>query len=143
MELLTPWLQVETWYRSHPLDVKRYHTTLEKVFATLDTQLDSEQFSKATNAVLDNLGVSLEFKQHQVNKHLNTVEKRCNIIYCATRTKGATCQHVIERFGDKLTRVQNTGIYNQKKNSFNNNALLDTRNSLVAQMLAKFEVKGM
>ncbi|WP_421853380.1 hypothetical protein [Marinomonas sp.] len=72
----------------------------------------------------------------QVQEHLDVIEKHCNIIFCATRTRGITCAHVVERFGDKLTWIQNLTMYNHKKDAFSNKDFVDARYSQIAKMLS-------
>ncbi|RWX43488.1 hypothetical protein H206_01617 [Candidatus Electrothrix aarhusensis] len=70
IELLKPWLQVETWHTSHPGDYKRYHTALKNVFSTLGTQLNAEQFSEAITVVVDDL-----YPKYEENYKENLIEK--------------------------------------------------------------------
>ncbi len=70
----------------------------------------------------------------QVESNLNKLEGHCDIIFCATRTKGETCEHVITRFSDKLTWIQNAGIFDQKV-AHDNRQFLMHRNSSMAELL--------
>jgi ABC-type multidrug transport system ATPase subunit len=71
----------------------------------------------------------------QVKKHLDAIESKCDIIFCATRTKGATCNHVIERYQDKLIWIQNMVIFNNKKYAHDNKSFIESRNTGIAKML--------
>ncbi|EKL5296972.1 ATP-binding protein [Vibrio parahaemolyticus] len=73
--------------------------------------------------------------ESQVRKHLDVIEPLSNIIFCATRTRGGTCHHVAERFGNKLTWIQNFGIYNKKKYAFDNSAFIEASYSSIGKML--------
>ncbi len=71
----------------------------------------------------------------QVKKHLDAIESKCDIIFCAARTKGATCSHVTERYQDKLTWIQNIGIFNNQKYAHDNKSFIENRNMVIAKML--------
>lgn len=71
----------------------------------------------------------------QIKTHLDEIECQCNIIFCATRTRGSTCVHVIERFGEKLTWIENMGIYNHKAHAFDNSAFISAKNVSLADLM--------
>lgn len=71
----------------------------------------------------------------QVERNLDLIEPKCNIIFCATRTRGGTCHHVIERFGQKLTWLQQMTIFNQSKGAFDNETFVRSRDASLGQLL--------
>ena len=83
-----------------------------------------------------NVGVSTQGDcESQVKEHLDVIEPLSNIIFCATRTRGATCHHVVERFGDKLTWIQNFGIYNNKAYAFDNSDFIESSYKSIGKVL--------
>lgn len=55
IDLLMPWLRVDTWHTLHPCDEERYHLALKRVFSIIGTQLDGEHFSEAITVVVEDL----------------------------------------------------------------------------------------
>ena len=44
---LAPWLRVDTWHTSHPLDEERFHHALKSAFDLLGTSISFDNFSEA------------------------------------------------------------------------------------------------
>lgn len=75
-------------------------------------------------------------KISQLKKWLDKLENHnCDIIFCATRSKGGTRNLVKERYGDKLVWINQAGIYNNKVKAFDNNPFIEARNLKMAELL--------
>jgi hypothetical protein len=83
IELLMPWLQVDTWHTYHPCDDERYHSALKNVFSTLGTQLDGEHFSEAITVVVDDLYPNYEvsYKEDFIEKFAIRSEHIANYLH--------------------------------------------------------------
>jgi hypothetical protein len=44
---LDPWLRVDTWHTSHPLDEKRFHRALKSAYDSLGTSIAFDDFKEA------------------------------------------------------------------------------------------------
>ena len=44
---LAPWLRVDTWITSHPLDKQRFHHALKSAFDSLGTSIAFDDFKEA------------------------------------------------------------------------------------------------
>ena len=44
---LAPWLKVDTWHTSHPLDDQRFHRALKSAFDMLGTSIAFDDFKEA------------------------------------------------------------------------------------------------
>jgi len=44
---LSPWLEVDTWHTSHPLDEQRFHQALKSTFDTLGASITFDNFKEA------------------------------------------------------------------------------------------------
>lgn len=44
---LAPWLRVDTWHTSHPLDDERFHRALKSAFDSLGTSIAFDDFREA------------------------------------------------------------------------------------------------
>jgi hypothetical protein len=44
---LAPWLRVDTWHTSHPLDEQRFHHALKSAFDLLGTSIAFDDFREA------------------------------------------------------------------------------------------------
>ena len=84
VELLTPWLRVDTWHTFHPCDEERYHNALNEVFKNLGTGLDGELFSEAIHTALENVGSNLipEYRNELVDKFAMRSEHIANYLHC-------------------------------------------------------------
>jgi hypothetical protein len=83
VNLLTPWLQVDTWHTSHPCDEARYHSALNQVFKNLGTELDGENFSEAIHTTLEKVGSNLilEYRNELVDKFALRSENIANYLH--------------------------------------------------------------
>ncbi|UAB68710.1 hypothetical protein INR79_09105 [Vibrio sp. SCSIO 43132] len=73
--------------------------------------------------------------QDNLNAIESAIESQCNIIFCATRTRGGKCTHVIDRFGEKLTWIECMGIYNHKAYAFDNSAFIKAKTESLANLM--------
>lgn len=48
---LSPWLRVDTWHTSHPLDEQRFHHALKSTFDLLGTMIAFDDFREAMDAL--------------------------------------------------------------------------------------------
>ena len=52
-EALRPWMRVDTWHTSHPLDEKRFHMALQNAFSTLGTAIDGGNIEEVMYELAD------------------------------------------------------------------------------------------
>lgn len=72
----------------------------------------------------------------QVKKHIKKLEEfSCDVIFCATRSKGATCSFLSKKYGSKLRWIENCNIYNNEPKSFDNSEFISHRNKAMANLL--------
>ena len=57
---LRPWMQVDTWHTSHPLDEERFHKALKNAFSILGTGIDGGHFQEAISELADEYHPSLD-----------------------------------------------------------------------------------
>lgn len=46
-ERLRPWMQVDTWHTTHPMDSKRFHQALNSVFSEFGASISYDDFKDA------------------------------------------------------------------------------------------------
>lgn len=46
-EQMKPWMQVDTWHTSHPLDDKRFHKALQNAFSEFGVSIAYDDFKEA------------------------------------------------------------------------------------------------
>jgi hypothetical protein len=61
---LRPWMQVDTWHTSHPLDRKRFHVALQEVFAAVGTSISTEDMVGAMKELGRRLGRAAHDEQY-------------------------------------------------------------------------------
>ncbi len=52
-EKLKPWMQVDTWHTSHPLDDKRFHKSLQSAFSEFGSSIAHEDFKEAMEYLVE------------------------------------------------------------------------------------------
>lgn len=50
---LEPWMRIDTWHTSHPLDEQRFHKCLRTVEETFGTQVDYQDFKDAMEYIFE------------------------------------------------------------------------------------------
>lgn len=63
------WLKVDTWHTSHPLDEKRFHKALERVFKEIQLMISCEQFENAISNV-----VQQPLRKEEINRFASKAE---------------------------------------------------------------------
>jgi hypothetical protein len=59
---LKPWLRVETWHTSHPLDDQRFHRALKSAFDSLGTSIAYDDFKEAMEQLVNELHPKMQAK---------------------------------------------------------------------------------
>lgn len=54
-EKLKPWMRVETWHTTHPMDTKRFHTALDSAFSAFGVSISYDDFKDAMEYLSETL----------------------------------------------------------------------------------------
>ena len=52
-EKLKPWMQVDTWHTSHPLDDQRFHKSLQAAFSEFGVSIAYDDFKEAMEYLVE------------------------------------------------------------------------------------------
>jgi hypothetical protein len=80
---LEPWLKIDTWHTSHPLDEQRFHRALATAFREVGTPISFEDFKDAMTQLSRQYHPSLkaEFSQSQIEESAQTAENISLFVY--------------------------------------------------------------
>ncbi|HEX5056777.1 MAG TPA: hypothetical protein VFX02_09790 [Gammaproteobacteria bacterium] len=71
--ILSEWIKVDTWHTGHPLDDKRFHKALSKVFSELGVRMNGGDFEEVLHELVD---------EYHPNWNQGHKEKLINDFHC-------------------------------------------------------------
>lgn len=75
---LIPWLKVDTWHTSHPLDEERFHRALKIAFDSLGTSIAIDDFREAMGQLANEHHKN--FQAHQRDEFIEDFARRAEYI---------------------------------------------------------------
>ncbi|MGJ8693951.1 MAG: hypothetical protein ACSHW0_15895 [Thalassotalea sp.] len=80
---LNKWMKLETWSSGHPLDEKRFHESLKRVFENLGTRIDCTDFHEVMDELVHELYPNWEesYKTELVNRYATKADSIANYLY--------------------------------------------------------------
>lgn len=80
---LTPWLMVDTWHTTHPLDDSRFHRALKSAFDSLGTTIAFDDFREAMEQLANKHHPNLQasYRDELVEKFAQRAENIGSYLY--------------------------------------------------------------
>lgn len=70
-ESLKPWMQVDTWHSSHPLDSRRFHKALESAIADHGCQILYGEFEQAMRLLVEKLYPAGQYEETYLEENID------------------------------------------------------------------------
>lgn len=80
---LEPWMQVDTWHTTHPLDKERFHKVLSNAFKEHGCQISYDEFREAMEFLFEKhySDKKLENFESNIERYASNAENIASFIY--------------------------------------------------------------
>ena len=89
-ESLKPWMQVDTWHTTHPLDHRRFHKALESAIAEHGRQISYGEFEQAMRLLVEQLYPAGQYEEAHLEENIDrfatNAQTIASYIYDTTQT---------------------------------------------------------
>ena len=80
-EKIKPWMQVDTWHTSHPLDDERFHKSLQSAFSEFGASIAYDDFKEAMEYLVET-GVASKLEASYLEENIDKSASKAEIIAC-------------------------------------------------------------
>ena len=85
---LEPWMRVETWHTTHPLDQERFHKALANAIRDLGTQITFDDFKDAMETLHEkhHSDKNIESFESDIDRYATNAESIASYLYDTENT---------------------------------------------------------